>query len=62
MVENIMNFNENVTDKSANRKKGERTCYTNKTENIATVIEWHIHNSWNSNSNKLLHTTVDFLL
>jgi len=39
MVDNITNFNENVTDKSANRKKGERTCYTNKTENIATVTE-----------------------
>ena len=39
MAENIMNFNENVTDKSANHKKGERNCYTNKTENIAIVTE-----------------------
>jgi hypothetical protein len=45
MVENITKFNENVTDKSANRKKEERTCYTNKIENIAIVTEWHVHNS-----------------
>lgn len=39
MVENIMNFNENGTDKSTNRKKEKLTCYTNKTENIAIVTE-----------------------